>query len=758
MSLFRTPTFLAESIAIYAATAYAPPSNHKAAIDRAIRRMMAAGIWDRLDGFAPVDGVNPVPGVVNWKHPEVPCTIVNDMGGLSLVPYSGWEGDGLNQQGIDTNWNPATAGGNLTASSMMYFVFILSDSNIAGYDIGISDSSKLAASFSNSEIRANMGSGTAAILAVDNSVGFTLASRNGTQVTVCRDDFIAAPQTIAVGAVTSAEVKMGFVGPDLSNRRGFCGGWGGHLTNTQITALKSIVFDYWTEVNGEFEISCTINEPGGGLVTVPYRVFNAGIGLFDGTMVGAMKDVAVEVTPSADPFTPVVAFTTVDTGVSTGDWSGPLPGIPVGVAYKARSKLTDDSSFSPRTPGEFGVGLVILKFGDSNMGRQFSIQDLSIARPIQVGTQHRFTGGGFPNSATFGGANPPTARGGWPRNDSPLVVGERGGPYGGDGCILLGNVLTALQPTWAFGFLQLAQGGSTVSEWTDGGTVVPALLPVGSNYWDVLNAHIIGTRARGAPQWSQIGGIDYRNGPSDTHIPLGNSAADIEAQLGTLLSQLRAAIGSDVWFNIHSCGSTLGNGSTIVNDDESVNAVRQGNLNFYDNNKTDGVGLLGTPAIYTRLDNVGHWIPLHERYAYTLEGWQDAYQMGWVAYGAQGPEIDTATATLGDNDIFIDVVHAGGTSLQDITGNPAGAGLTGWRVQVDSVLRTVTDAVLVSGQIKLTVDGAVFTGGDVVEFDYLYGRTPDATNPVFDNVPLYTDAFPGFALQPSRLWVTATVT
>jgi hypothetical protein len=746
------------ALTLFAAMSPEPDEERKLIMDTTIRRLQSSGWWAGLDGFCVVDGTEPTPAFYNWRNPQVAMNIQNSP---DLDPDSGSQGAGVVSEGPRTFWNPATAtGANMTASSMCIGAFCLNDSNTTGYDIGNATAFRLAASWTDNLMRANMGSGTGVTLAVPNSTGFRGAFREGTQVKLAADDTISAWQTVAVGGLSSANITIGFQGSNMSVRREFCGFWGAvpaGVTDADIAELKAIITDYFNQVNGVYEISCTITDPTGATTSAPYRVFHDGTVLLDGTMIGSSLDIEAEITPAATPGTPVVSWTDVDTTVSTGPWSGSLTGVTPGSDYKVRARLSNLTCTSPRTSGSFGVGWNIGFGGDSLILRDMSIIDSS---PTALGDVRRFVGAAYNGTGT----------GGWPLVSAPKNANERGSVYGGDGSILIGNDLYAAHPTWSFGFLMMAFPGTTLSQWTDGGDPLESITP--ANMWDAAEYALTNANSKGAPGWSQIGMWIDGHGVNDANLP-GPTAASYEALLGTRVSQLRTATGKAALPYAYSVvGSSEGSPSSsgIAVTAASLNAVRQGQLAFWDANKTDYIDISCGNLVCTRVDQVGHVIPLHQRYIAKLRARQILYVLGDETYPACGPQIASVSVT--GNSFVVTCTLSGGTTLQ---GGVSDTDLTGCEITVDGTVRTVSGVDILSA----TTFGGTFSGAAATTtalFRYLYGAMLDGQffdgnatptivftpNYVFDDDVVYADAFPGIPLQPSRDtegdgWMAASV-
>lgn len=750
--------YLPDAEKLFLAMASEPTEERKAIINRCIQRLVDSGWWQGMDGCCIVDHDA---NFQNWRNPQVAMNIQNTP---DLDPDAGSMGDGVIAEGPRTFWNPSTATGRrMTATSMFLAVFCLNDSTIAGYDLGCANSLRLAASWTDGQMRANLGTGTGLAMAVPSSAGFRGGFREGAFVKLVADDVISDWLASATGALANANLTMGFQSTAVSDRREFGAFWGRvpeGLTDAKIAQLVDAITEYFQAVNGVYEISCTIADPTGATTVAPYRVFHDGTVPLSGTMIGTSLDIEAEITPSSDPTSPIVAYTAVDTAVSTGPWSGTLTGVTPGSDYKARARLSDLSVTSPRIFGSFGVGWNIAFLGDSTMGRDAWEYDDTWSRPALAGDVRRFVG------ATYNG----TGTGGWPLVSAPRNSGERGSSWGGDGALLIANDLSAALPTWSFGFIQLAFPGTTQSQWTNGGDAIPSISP--ANMWDASDYAVTSANSKGAPGWDQIGMVLTSTGIGDANLP-GVSAATWAATAAQTLADLRTITGNaNLPYCIATAAGSEGSPSSsgIQVTDESVNEVRQGQLAFYDANKLDNVHIICGYTIIKRVDQIGHAIPLHQRYVAKLRARTILHVLGEETHPACGPQIASVSVT--GNNFVVTCTHQGGTLLQGATGD---TGLTGSELTIDGTVRNIlTCEILSATTFGGTFDGAAAT--TTALYRYLYGASLDGQlfdgnetptviftpNYVFDDDVVYADAFPGIPLQPSRDtagdgWMTATV-
>jgi hypothetical protein len=119
-----------------------------------------------------------------------------------------------------------------------------------------------------------------------------------------------------------------------------------------------------------------------------------------------------------------------------------------------------------------------------------------------------------------------------------------------------------------------------------------------------------------------------------------------------------------------------------------------------------------------------------------------------------GLKITGVAASAAAQTVDLTVTLHGGTALRDAAGGTTGASLTGFRVFVNGVAKTISSTSFIAGpKIRLTLAGGSFIAGDTIVPDYL-ALKPTVTNPVFDNATMPATnyvayPYPGVPLRPT---------
>lgn len=738
----RGPVYTAQARALFAVMeADAPlPDYYKVIINQTIRRLISAGLWNK---FAVLSIVSPVLGkFYNWNVPGTACTVV---GSPTVTAIQGTQGNGSAAWGINTNI-ALSSSAIYTQNSATLGVFSATDNSTSGADCGTGTSTRFISRFSASISARINTSSSSGVFATPNSIGMCLATRNSSTVQVmAQGQDISSDVTVNSTGISSGSFTVGYAGTSYSARRLAAGFALQGINSAEILALNSILSEYMGGVGLVYDSNILLTDPTGApSVTEPFFVFNNGTISAQGSMVGSSLGVQLKVTDFSTGTVVQVAgndWNTVDASVSTGDWSGTLaavPATPLGSPYKEEARLSDLSAQTSRTTGDFAVGFTAAFIGDSAQERSWRIVDTPAASSPYA---FRFSGAQYPTSTVYGG---------WPNNGSAKVIGERAGPYGGDAAVVLGNQMVTATSKY-IGMAQLAVGGTRLNEWTNGGTQYPPAS--GYNLWQYFVQSMSSDNVRARPGWG-LSMLHWRFGVNDAAA--GVTGAAFYDNLTQFISDYRTTSGNT---NGPVCYTITGTTLYSLTTDASVNDIRLAQLQFYDANSGDNVFISGNGVPLPRDDDMGHWTTPGRitADAWSARAWQ--FILGLVPHGADGPHIDETAITATGNTIEAPCVLNGGTAVVDSAGNATATGLTGFIARVNGSSRTVTAATLASDVVSLTVDGAAFVPGNLVEIYYQYGRNPDVTNAVFDNDAVDGAVlFPGLPLQPTRGWATAVVT
>jgi hypothetical protein len=444
---------------------------------------------------------------------------------------------------------------------------------------------------------------------------------------------------------------------------------------------------------------------------------------FSGTYTGTTTAIEVKIFKASDNSL-VVDWTNISATISGGSWSGTLavPAGTPGVKYYAKARKTDDTANVVTETTTWMVGVRVLKLGQSNIQKDSS--GISGSSPTALAGCYRNIGGGYYVTDIAARTGEPTTN-----------QGANGA--GGDGdtefcnrlsvalnmnaCVVNVAIVGTAQTTW----LTAANGGSHTS-W--------------DNLLAVLARAEIGTDFNCAIYYQ--GEADAVSATAKATYKTG--LTNIAAQLRTLTGRASMKI---FWVPpAYDTSATAGN----------MDPIRQGHLEFCDTNTstTDFLGAI-TVDQSANLDgthfNAAQRPIFNRRYAATIA--TKFLGTGNGGYGAKFA--GTLTASAATQKITLPVTQNGGTALRDSSGGSAGTSLTGFRVFVNGVSKTISTTAFNGNNIELTLPALTFIATDTIAVDYLYDQ-PTVTNVVFDNLPLTGDSLPGRPLQPTRGQISAT--
>jgi hypothetical protein len=381
-----------------------------------------------------------------------------------------------------------------------------------------------------------------------------------------------------------------------------------------------------------------------------------------------------------------------------GSWTATL-GVPQGGWYRWQAR--DQGGASAVSARKFGVGALILCFGQSNMRWMWRTRS---SPPAADALTRRWAG--------FG----------WFANDLVAQGGEatalHGSSFGGNGGVRLGNALRAGLGV-PVGLLQLAVSATEIARWQAEGDCWLNLVAM-------LNDDC-GT-AFEAALWHQ----------GERDASLGTTGEAYMAGLLEVIAQARSLSGRPALpFGIAILGRAT-DGSDAGHD-----RIRLAQRDVIA--ATPGAFLAGSSLDLTLSDGV-HWDAasyerMGRRYAQSVLA-----ALGAAAFGAAGPRIAGATRQRGTAVVVLPVEQAGGSALRGADNGADGAGLTGFAVRRDGAPLAIASTAFAGNAVLLTLS-AVPNGG-ALTVTYQAGADPDVAAPAYDDAPPQGDAR-GVPLQPS---------
>lgn len=681
--------------------------------DQMVRRLKAEGLWAKIDGFYPFFlAPTEADGLLNWKAEDS----LTAGGDPTFTQGRGFTGDGVDAY-LEAPYQPTD--GQMTQNSAHLAIWSLSATSAAPNFAGVTNFS-ITTRTGGDASRWQVNSSSGFTNGTTNGSGFFLGSRTGSTA-AAEDGYQDGVNRKTSGGTSTTPAAFNFrflclngSSPNYSAGEIAFGGFGAGLTANEAAIYYGIMYEAMraSGVIQPVAISSPVN---------PNRIYALTSGDDrDFTVTGTYAGVASSIEArsiNADTGAEIVAWGTLDAAPSGKAFTGTetVPAVNAWQKFQARN---------PANPGavatdtnQFGVGLVILKTGQSNMARKAAERDNP---PASNALTRRFTGG----SGSLWYAPDLDEQVGEPTSQN----GARG--FGGNGEVVFANKLNELT-SLPVAVIPCAVGGTSASQWE-----------VGNTSWN--NANTCVSRSNG-PGWAGLSMAVHDQGETDAGN--GTSGAAWTTSFENTVAGMRTQTG-DASFPvlIGLLGACLDGTS-----DANVEAIRQAQLALVDSGDH--------PLAYCRYD-----LPLIDNFHYSAanyarigrrEALSVAYHLRGVGYSGAGPKIDAATIADGFAALYVSVTHEGGTGLTDASGSTVGAGLTGWEVQVDSSPVAISSTAFESGQIRLNLASTVSTG-QTVEVRYMYGADPDIGNVTYDNTS-FGDVV-GLPLQPSRGWVAASVT
>lgn len=286
--------------------------------------------------------------------------------------------------------------------------------------------------------------------------------------------------------------------------------------------------------------------------------------------------------------------------------------------------------------------------------------------------------------------------------------------------------------------------------------------PVGTYFFPVGGSNLDSWKPGGASFEAMAAALDAPRGPgwdfARLHIFGGEDNAirkDSRARVTTLYEQIIAAIrarAGNPRLPVHI--SIIGPLNTRGSTDASSEEVRQAQLAL------PGV----QPGVQVALNKLDQ--PLSDNFAHNTAVQHEQQARRWLQnvlafdglarHGCQGPRGVKATIAEGSDEIVIEVVHDGGRTLLDRSGNSDGTGLSAFDILKNGQPLAPTTARLDSGKVRLGYTGLAARRGDVVSWRYMHGERPDIANVVYDETSPRGDPR-GCPMQPSRGWEPVSV-
>lgn len=418
---------------------------------------------------------------------------------------------------------------------------------------------------------------------------------------------------------------------------------------------------------------------------------------------------------AADDGSTVIDWTTIDTTIIDGEYSGTLEDVPEGGMYKVIVRDATTPVATLNHSSVWGVGAIVWTLGQSNMERMFLEDGSEIASPD---------------------------RGSYWREDKSTYAAPAGwqSTIEGSGLRSLAASLIAVLDV-PVGIVHSPKGGTAISLWQDSDDTEAA---------SAINDLRLATRGDTSLA-GQAEVVLWHQGEQDAQA--GTSKNSYKTSLASVMAWTRSETGvSDLPFGVGILGN-IGS-STVTN--ASAEAIRQAQLEFVQEQSENDVFMAGASVDRPRLTGDGwHWaVPSYavmgERYAQAI-----LHHAALVTYGGQGPTLISGTRASGSADVYLTLSHnAEGTTLEEADGTTDGVGLTGFQVSTNNFASyiTVSATAFDAGKIKLTLS-SVPSDTDTVKVRYQYGKNPSVTKVVYDDTTPSGSSL-GLPLMPTTTPIT----
>jgi hypothetical protein len=231
------------SLAIFEAFTTPPTAERKALIDTCVRALVAGGVWDLLDVLDVSAAADDQASLINWISPGTHDATAVD--GPSFVADQGYTF--ASTAYLDSNFNPATAGGNYAQNSCSVFGWTPSTLVDSGGMVGSSsgrDPMSIYAYFGAMTFvnpQGDYDSGGQAAGGSDHFYGFSRTSATDVRVVAG-----ATQHTISnnSAALDNGNIVIGRRAAQAFSGTLSCVAIGGGMSSGQITALKAAIDAY----------------------------------------------------------------------------------------------------------------------------------------------------------------------------------------------------------------------------------------------------------------------------------------------------------------------------------------------------------------------------------------------------------------------------------------------------------------------------------------------------------------------------------
>lgn len=246
--------YSAEATAYFTAMSSQPDATRKGLIDTLIAGLKTDGVWSKLDLFYLLASHDAQSAGLNAKTPA--ANVITVTATCPFTTDRGYTSNGTTGY-LDTNFNPATAGGNWTQNSASLFSWVNASSATAGPNCTWGNNGLTLAvlpHLTGSILRGYANSGAASFGTTASGAGSRCVSRTGAALVDAQLNGATSgtTQTTASAAPTSANAWLLRYNTTYNARdRIACAALGGGLSGAEMTALHNRVSTYLTAIGAQ---------------------------------------------------------------------------------------------------------------------------------------------------------------------------------------------------------------------------------------------------------------------------------------------------------------------------------------------------------------------------------------------------------------------------------------------------------------------------------------------------------------------------
>jgi hypothetical protein len=218
-------------------------------IDDTIRQLKSAGVWTKLDAFYMLAAEASDQALLNWKSASFACTT---NGTITFVADQGYTGNGTTGY-LDTQFNPATAGGGFTQNSAHLGYYSRTSASSGSSNMGNDNALIIPHSSGTFSVRLNRSSAFTVATGLTTGAGYTGITRTGSATidAIRNSTLYLAGAHATNGGPSSQNFWVGGRNggtPQYGNYQIACAHFGSGLTSGELQAISGIVTSHLARI------------------------------------------------------------------------------------------------------------------------------------------------------------------------------------------------------------------------------------------------------------------------------------------------------------------------------------------------------------------------------------------------------------------------------------------------------------------------------------------------------------------------------